>query len=158
MNRPALGAEVGAGDHHHAHAIAHHVVDFRQVLQGDFALALEDLVDVIEAGGRADVPLLDVADALGMFQPGGGHQGDVAEGSAAEIGQNRPVALAVEPLRLGGEILQVGVGDGAELLQVVLRIEADLVDRLLANDRSRSRTRPWASARWGARSGRLPDT
>ena len=59
-----------------------------------------------------------------MLQEGGRHQGDVAEGRAAEIGQDRPVALAAEPLGLDGVVLQVGVGDRAELLQVVLDVRA----------------------------------
>ena len=66
----------------------------------------EDLVDVIEPGHRADVPLLDVADALGVFHPRGRHEGDVAEGGAAEIGQDRLVRVAMEPVRLGGVVLE----------------------------------------------------
>ena len=104
--RAVLRAEIGAGDEHRRHAVAHGVVNLRQVRQGDLALAAENLVDVVEAGDRAHVPLGDVADALGMLQPRGGHQGDVAEGRAAEIGQDRPIALLAQPVGLGGEVLQ----------------------------------------------------
>ena len=50
MNGPALRAEIGAGDEHHRHPVAHRLVDLRQVRQADLALAAEDLVDVIEPG------------------------------------------------------------------------------------------------------------
>ncbi len=117
------------------HAVADGLVEPAQVGQGDLGLAAEDLADVVEAGHGADVPLFDVADAFGVFQERSGHQRDVAEGRAAEIGDDCLVGLAVQPIRLRGEVLQVLVAHRAELFQVVLRIEAILVDRLLANNR-----------------------
>ena len=95
-------------------------MDLGQVRQANRALPLEDAVDEIDPRGRAHVPLGHVADALGMLQPGGRHQGDVAEGRAAEVGHDRPLALAPQTLGLAGEMLQVGVAHRAELLQVVL--------------------------------------
>ena len=55
-----------------------------------------------------------------MFQPSGWDQGDVAEGRAAEIGHDGPIALLVQPPGLGGEILKRGIVDGSELFQIVL--------------------------------------
>ena len=40
----------------------------------------------------------------------------------------------IEPLGLAAEVVQVGVGDRAELLEVVLDVELVVVDRLLADD------------------------
>ncbi len=94
----------------------------------------EQLVDVVEPGDGAHVPFGDVADALRVSQPGGGHQGDVAEGRAAEIGHDRPIALLPQPLGLGGEMFEQGIGDRAEFLEVVLDVELFVVDRRLADD------------------------
>ena len=69
-----------------------------------------------------------------MLQPGRRHQGDVAEGCAAEVGHDRPIALAPQALGLAGVVLQVGVADRTELLEVVLDAETLLVDRLLPRD------------------------
>ncbi len=62
------------------------------------------------------------------------HQGDVPERGPAEVGDHRPSRIA-QGLGLGAERLQLGRGDGPELLQVVGRVELLLIDRLLADDR-----------------------
>ena len=54
-----------------------------EVLQRDLALEIKDLVHVVAALDEGDVPLADVADALGVLEEGGGHEGDVAEAGAA---------------------------------------------------------------------------
>ena len=49
---------------------------------------------VIAALDEGDVPLADVADALGVLEKGGGHEGDVAEAGAADTADDGAV-LAV---------------------------------------------------------------
>ena len=97
--RAGLRAEVGAGDEDRGHLVADHLVDLRQVRQADLALPLEDLLDVVAARGGAHVPLGDVADAARMLEPGRRHQGDVAEGRAAEIGQDGLVGAGAAAAR-----------------------------------------------------------
>ena len=105
--------------------VADDVMDAAQVRQADLALALEDFVDVIAA--RLTVLMYHSATSrmpLGCLSHGAGHQRDIAKGRAAEVGQDGPVGLGVEPLGFGGEIRQVVVRDRAEFLQVVLRRRA----------------------------------
>src|SRR5450755_1164315 len=52
-----LRAEIGAAEEHAIDGIADAGVDAGEVLNADFALALEDLVDVAAAGAGGDVPL-----------------------------------------------------------------------------------------------------
>ena len=94
--RPFLGAKVGAGDKDGAHAVADGVVQSFEVGQAEVALALEYLVDIVAADGGADVPLGYVADTLGVLEPGRGHEGDVAKGGAAKVGEDGLVGLVVE--------------------------------------------------------------
>jgi len=85
-----------------------------------------------------------------MLQPGGRHQGDIAKRRAAEVRQNCPVGLFVEPLRFALEMRQLGVGDRAEFLQVVLDVQVIVVDRLLAHDGVEVEASPGHSpAGWG---------
>jgi len=70
-----------------------------------------------------------------MLHPGSRHQGDVAEGRAAEVGQDRLVGVARQPVRLAREMLQGVVAHRAELFQVVLHVQLLVVDRLLTHDR-----------------------
>ena len=83
-----------------------------------------------------------------MLQPRGGHQGDVAERRAAEVGEDRLVGLAcaaARPRRRSSA--RSVVGDRAELLEVVLGVEP-VARRSAAGGRSRrSRSRPWACGR-----------
>ena len=74
-----LGAEVGAAEEDGLDRVADRLVDPRQVRERDLALAVEKLVNVVAAAGQRHVPLGDVADALGVLQERGGHQGDVAQ-------------------------------------------------------------------------------
>ena len=61
----------------------------------------------------------------------------------------RPVAAA--RAGLAPEVLQVGVGDGPELLEVVLQVELVFVDRLLADDGVEEVAVRAACGRWAAR-------
>ena len=90
-------------------------MDARQVLDGDFALALEDAVDVAAPRARGNVPLGDVADAFGVLQTRRGHQGDVAERGAAE---RRRHTVAARRRRAHGalEVVQVFLGNRRRIL------------------------------------------
>ena len=121
--RAVLRSKVGSGHEHRRDLVAHHLANLLQVLEADLALAFEDLVDVIAAHRGADVPLFDVADSLGVLQPGGGDQRDVAERGAAEVRQDGFVRLGVKPLRFPAEVLQIRVGDRPELLQVIFDVQ-----------------------------------
>ncbi len=56
----------------------------------------EDLADILATGQRADVPLLDVPDALGVLHRGAGDQGDVAEGRAGKAGGDGQIGVFVQ--------------------------------------------------------------
>jgi len=132
--RAVLGAKVGAGHERDGHPFPDDLVDPRQVFQRDLALALENGVDEIAAGCRADIPLLDVADALGILQPWSGHEGDVAEARAAEVRQNRLVGALVQLFGPPLEIGQLALSNRAEFLQVILEAQVLVVQGRLAHD------------------------
>lgn len=85
---------------HQVHTVTYHCVEFLQICQADLALTLEDGVDILLAERRADIPLFNVPDAFGIFQPHGRNQGNIAKADAAEDGKDGLVGLGVEPLRL----------------------------------------------------------
>ena len=126
MNGPVLRAEIGAGQEGRMDAVAQQGNQLLDVRQGDLALPLENLQHVVLPHGGRDVPLLHVADALGVFHPRRRHQGDVAEGRAGHGDRDAVVALL---LKLGDPPLvpgQVVVAEAAEFLGVIGRIEVAL--------------------------------
>src|SRR5450759_2495097 len=131
--RRGLRAEIGAADEHAVHRVADAGVDARQVLHADFALALEDAVDVAAPRARRHVPLGDVADAFGVLQKRRGHQRDVAESRAAER-RRHTVAAPARGAHGALDMVQVRFGNGGELFQVVRRVELLVVDLGLPDD------------------------
>jgi len=91
-------------------------------------------VDVVRARGQRHVPLGDVANAFRTHEVGGRHERDVAEGHAAEDRDQRPSGL-LGGLDVLGELLEIPIADGAELLEVVARVEPVFVDLALPDDR-----------------------
>ena len=69
-----------------------------------------------------------------MLEPRRGHERDVAEGRAAEVGEDGFVGLGVEAFGFVCEVGQHLVGHRPELLQVVLDVEVVVVDGRLADD------------------------
>ena len=80
------------------------------------------------------VPLADVADALRVLEERRGHQRDVAERRAAEVGDHGAAGRA-GGVDVGLDRRQVGFGDRPELLEVVLDVQLVVVEVLLADDR-----------------------
>ena len=97
------------------------------------ALSLEDLVDVSPPCGGGDVPLSDVANALGMAESGARDQCDVAEGRAAETGNHGASRGAGAP-GFALEVIEFLAGDGRELFEVVRRVQAVFVDGVLPDE------------------------
>ncbi len=108
-------------------------MDARQVGDGDFALALEDPVDVGAPGPRGHVPLRHVADAFGVFQGRRGHQSNVAERRAAE-GCHYTAAARSRGAYGALDVIQVFLGNRSEFFQVVGRVELFFVDFRLPDD------------------------
>ena len=156
--RPVLRAEVGAVGLDDRGAVADGGVEPLEVLQRHLGLPLEHRVDVARARGRADVPLLDVADPARALQADAGDQRDVAEGQPAETAEERAVGRRPQALGQRAVVAQFVVADGRELLGVVGGIEARLVDRLLADDRVEEVAAGRHQRRSAARSGRSPAT
>ncbi len=129
-----LRAEVGAREEDRRGLLADDGVEAGEVGEGNLSLAPEDRVDVVAAEGGRDVPLLDVADAAGMLEPHRRDEGDVAEACAAEVGEEGAAGEG-EAVGLGGKVGEVGVGDGAELLEVISDVEMGVVEGRLADDR-----------------------
>ncbi len=72
---------------------------------------------------------------LGCLRKGAGHQGDVAEGRAAEVGDHGAPGRGRGACRTSSEIRPgPSFADGLELLEVVLGVQAVFVDRRLAHD------------------------
>src|SRR5208283_3463583 len=101
-----------------SNALPHDLVNPLEILNADFTLALENPVHEVAACHRADVPLLNVADSLGVFQPGAGDQGNVAESRPSEVRQHGFVGLGPDSFRLAPQIRQVLVGNRYKLLHV----------------------------------------
>ncbi len=93
-----LHTKVGARHIDDGDPIADGLKEAFQVGQGDLALLLKDGVHIVGAGDGAHIPLGHVADALGVFQPGGGDGGNVAKGRSRELAKERLVRLGVEAL------------------------------------------------------------
>ncbi len=72
-------------------------MDALKILEGDFALALKDLVNVVLAAAGGNVPLGNVANALGMFEAGRRDERDIAERGAAEAGNDAAAGCARPP-------------------------------------------------------------
>ena len=128
-----LRAEVRAAEEDGVDAVADAGVDALEVLDADLALAREDGLDEVLAAAGGHVPFGDVADALGVLHEGAGDEGDVAEGGAAEGGEDA-VSGGVGGVDLAREVLEVGVADGGELLEVVFDGGVVVVEGLLADD------------------------
>ena len=90
-------------------------------------------MDVAAARARGNVPLRDVADTFGVLQTRPGHQGDIAEAGAAEP-RRHTVAASGRRAHGAFDVVQVFLGNGAELFQVVLRVELLFVDFRLPDD------------------------
>ena len=120
--RTVLLVEVRSRKHNHIDALSHDLVNLLEILDANFTLALENFVHKVAARHGADVPLLNVADALGMFQPGAGDQRNIAESRPTEIRQHGFVGFGPESLRLAPQISQVLVGNGSKLLQVIFEL------------------------------------
>ena len=129
----ALGSKVGAGNHGRVDQVAEQVDQRGDVLLGDLALPFEHGPHVVLAGHRRDVPLLNVADAFGVFQERRRNQGDVAERGAGHTQHVAAVRTLQQPVAHGAVVGQVFLAEQPELLQVVLRVQLVLVDRILAN-------------------------
>ena len=83
-----LRSEIRAAEIDRLHLVAHCRVDALKIADGDLALALEDLVDVVLAAARGHIPLRNVAYAFWMFEPRPRNMCDVAEPGAAEAGNH----------------------------------------------------------------------
>ena len=125
---PALRSEVGAGRECSLNILAHSGDQAIDVAQGDLALALEDLPHIVPPQDRRDVPLLDIADALGVLQPHRRHQRDVAE-PAARHAQDRALVRVGGLAGGGGEVLKVVLAEWPELLEIVGWVELRVVER-----------------------------
>jgi hypothetical protein len=106
-----------------------------EVLDRHLGLPLEHGVNETRASGRADVPLLDVADSARALESDARHERDVAERQPAEAAEQRTVRRRPQPLGQRSIVPQFAAVDERELLGVVRRVQARLVDRLLADDR-----------------------
>ncbi len=129
----ALGAEIGAGDEGGVDAVTEEVEEFLDVVEGDFALYFEYFADVVLAGEGGDVPLLDVADSFWVFHPGGGDEGDVAEGGAGH-GEDDGGVGGGEAVNGALVVGEVGVGEWGELFGVFGGVEGVVVDGVLSDD------------------------
>ena len=132
--RTVLGAEIGAVGLDDRDLVVDGGMQQFQVLDGNLGLALEHGLDVIGAGHRRDIPFLDVADPLRLFQEGRRHQRDVAKGEAAKGAEQRLVGFAVQLVGQLQVMDQLAVADRPEFLEVVARIELVLVKRDLPQD------------------------
>ena len=83
-----LRAEICAADVNRLNAVAYCGVDLLKILEGNLALALKDLVNVVLAAAGGDVPLRNVANSLGMLHEWSWNQRDIAESSSAETGNH----------------------------------------------------------------------
>src|ERR1019366_4095175 len=104
---PALGAEVRSGEHRDLHRVAEKVDERVEIPFRDGALPLEDLQDVVLPRDGGDIPLLDVADALGVLEERRRDEGDVAKGGAGDHEEGAEVAALLEPALLGAVVREV---------------------------------------------------
>jgi len=128
-----LGAEIRSADEDGLDPVSDPGGDLLQIGQGDLGLLFEDRMDIGRPGQGRDVPFLDVADALGIFEERRRDEGDVAEGQSAEGGDDRPPGLGGGSCGLV-EIIEVAVRDRTELFQVIGWVELGVVDWSLADD------------------------
>src|SRR5271157_3948957 len=99
-----LGAEVRAADEHRMHAVADCGVDALQIPEGNFALTIEDFVDVVLAAAGGHVPFRNVAYALGMFQGWRRDERDIAERGSSKAA-NHPAARRPSLLRRARQVV-----------------------------------------------------
>ncbi len=92
--RGRLRAEVRSADKHCLNAVADGGVNGLKISDGDLALVREDFMDVILAAAGGDIPLGNVADALGMLERWSRNQRDIAECRASEVGDHAAARLA----------------------------------------------------------------
>jgi hypothetical protein len=152
-----LRSKVGPGNENRCDLVADNLVNPLQVLQADLALAFKDSVQVIAARRRGDVPLFDVANSFGVLQSGSGNVCNVPEPGAAEIPQDGFIRLGVKPLCFTLEVLRILIGDGPELFEVILDIQASTRSSPLATVTSAARLlQPTPRFRTGATSSTTP--
>ena len=113
-------------NHDDVNALPDDGVNPLEILDADLTLALEDLVDEVAPRRGADVPLLDIADALRMLQPRARNEGNVAERRPSEVSEHGFVGFGPQSFRLATQIRQILVGDGNKLLDVIHTIDSRL--------------------------------
>ena len=128
-----LRSEVGAADEDDVDAVPGALCDPGQIGERHSALSLEDRMDVSPPCGGGDVPLSDVANALGMAESGARDECDVAEGRSAETGHHGASRRA-GALGFALEVVEFLAGDGRELFEVVRRVQAVFVDGVLPDE------------------------
>ena len=119
--RALLGTEIGTCHEHGGDLIADPVMNAPEVGQGNLALAVEDVDDVLRSRDQAHVPLLKVPDALGVPERVAGHQRDVAEAHSPGVDHERAPSRA-QSLDLRRHVVEVDVAQRYELLGVVRRV------------------------------------
>jgi hypothetical protein len=95
--RASLGTEIGPRDKSGLDYVAEQVDQDLDIVERDFALTLENPINVISPNFGRYVPLGDVANTARVLQPGCRHQGDISERSAG----NNEDAARVSKLQQG---------------------------------------------------------
>ena len=126
--RPTLRAKISASDEDRIHAFTHHRVDFFQVFQGDLTLSLENLVDIITAGNGAHVPFRHITYPLGVFEPGGGNQGNIAKSRSAKVRQDSFIGVVRELPGTFSKMRQVARGYRSKFLQIIFRVQVFFIE------------------------------
>ena len=99
-----LGAKIRSAEEHYMNAVAHHIPDLSQVLEGDLALPRKNRMDVVLTGSGRHIPFCNVPDTPGVLQERRRYQGNVTKGGSTKIG-NHTIVFACHLIHLGFEII-----------------------------------------------------
>src|ERR1019366_1502204 len=97
--RSCLHSEVSSRDPKNSHAIPDQRIDSFQVPEGDLALTIEHLINIIGPRNYTNAPLFNVTNSLGMLERHAWHQSDIAETCPPKIGDDGSVRFCIQALR-----------------------------------------------------------
>src|SRR5271157_2718706 len=81
-----LLAKIATGQPNDRYLTSNDFLNFLQVLEGDLALALKDLINKIRAGDCTHVPLRDIAYPSGILEPRSWNETDIPKRSSRKTG------------------------------------------------------------------------
>src|ERR1035438_7479313 len=129
----SLCAEIRSAQVNRLHNVSHSRMNPLEIPEGDLALTFKDLMNIVLAAARGDIPFGDIAYAFRMFEGGSRYQGNVAECGPSKC-CNHAVTRCRRLVRRARKVVQIRLRDGPELFQIIFGIQMLFIECFLAHN------------------------